>query len=112
MEDVDGFSKKHSSMKSAWRSGRFYFVNLALMQCRLLVGLSHWKEIQPWNLPKLVCKTLNTMSGELEAVFENYSECYHCPLVHRALETLRRMIQRKMVVRRAIPQVSCQSRLK
>ncbi len=44
----------------------------------------------PWGLSEL--RTARTIEYELacnwKLVFQNYSECYHCPLVHRQLDTL------------------------
>jgi len=90
MDDVPGFDKADYSLHAVnlalWEG--FIFVNLADSPILLekvfapLVGkFSHW------NLPKL--RSAKRVEYDVQAnwklIFENYSECYHCPGVHPAL---------------------------
>jgi len=93
MDDVEGFDKADYSLHAVnlalWEG--FIFVNLADSPAPLekgfvpLVGkFSHW------NLPKL--RSAKRVEYDVRAnwklIFENYSECYHCPGVHPALSKL------------------------
>ena len=93
MDKVQGFDKAEHSLhaiKLALWEG-FIFVNLADEPTPLeevfapLAGkFSHW------NLPKL--RSAKRIEYDVRAnwklIFENYSECYHCPGVHPALQKL------------------------
>ena len=93
MDEVEGFDKADYSLHAVnlalWEG--FIFVNLADSPAPLekgfvpLVGkFSHW------NLPKL--RSAKRVEYDVRAnwklIFENYSECYHCPGVHPALSKL------------------------
>ena len=93
MDDVRGFDKADYSLHSVhlalWEG--FIFVNLAdsptpLDECfaPLAGKFSHW------NLPKL--RSAKRIDYEVRAnwklIFENYSECYHCPGVHPMLSKI------------------------
>lgn len=93
MDKLDGFDKTEYSLHAVrlglWEG--FIFVNLAKDPAPLekvfapLAGkFSHW------NLPKL--RSARRIEYDVRAnwklIFENYSECYHCPLVHPALAKL------------------------
>ena len=93
MDDVPGFEKADYSLHAVelalWEG--FIFVNLADAPTPLkkvfapLAGkFSHW------NLPKL--RSARRIEYDVRAnwklIFENYSECYHCPGVHPALQKL------------------------
>ena len=93
MDDVRGFDKADYSLHSVhlalWEG--FIFVNLAVSPTPLdecfapLAGkFSHW------NLPKL--RSAKRIDYEVRAnwklIFENYSECYHCPGVHPMLSKI------------------------
>jgi Rieske 2Fe-2S family protein len=93
MDEVPGFDKADYSLHpvnlALWEG--FIFVNLADSPTPLeewfapLVGkFSHW------NLPKL--RSAKRIEYDVRAnwklIFENYSECYHCPGVHPALSKL------------------------
>ena len=93
MDDVAGFDKADYSLHAVelalWEG--FIFVNLADAPTPLeevfapLAGkFSHW------NLPKL--RSAKRIEYDVRAnwklIFENYSECYHCPGVHPALQKL------------------------
>ena len=93
MDEVQGFNKADYSLHAVnlalWEG--FIFVNLADSPTPVeevfapLAGkFSHW------NLPKL--RSAKRIEYEVRAnwklIFENYSECYHCPGVHPALSKL------------------------
>jgi len=93
MDEVDGFDKAAHSLHTVavgmWEG--FIFINLARHPKPLaeffapLVG-----KFTHWNLPKL--RSARRLEYDVRAnwklIFENYSECYHCPLVHPALSKL------------------------
>src|SRR5262249_20598363 len=90
MDEVDGFDKAahalHPVRLSLWEG--FIFVNLAPEPLPLatvfgpLVG-----KFAHWNLPAL--RSARRIEYQVRAnwklIFQNYSECYHCPLVHPTL---------------------------
>jgi Rieske 2Fe-2S family protein len=93
MDDIEGFDKAEHSLHTVnlglWEG--FIFVNLAKTSTPLeewfapLVGkFSHW------NLPQL--RSARQITYDVRAnwklIFENYSECYHCPGVHPTLAKL------------------------
>ena len=93
MDQMEGFEKAEHSLHAVnlaiWEG--FIFVNLAKKPTPLeerfapLAGkFSHW------NLPKL--RSARRIEYDVRAnwklIFENYSECYHCPGVHPALQKL------------------------
>ena len=93
MDKVEGFDKADYSLHG---------VNLALWEGFIFVNLT--KKLTPletvfapltgkfthWNLPKLrpVPRVEYDVRANWKLIFENYSECYHCPLVHPALSKL------------------------
>ena len=93
MDKVRGFDKAEYSLHSInlalWEG--FIFVNLADEPTPLeevfapLAG-----KFTHWNLPKL--RSAKRIEYDVRAnwklIFENYSECYHCPAVHPALQKL------------------------
>ncbi len=93
MLEVAGFDKSdyplHSVSMVPWEG--FLFVNLAENP----VSLEEWfaplaGKFAHWNLPQL--RSAKRIEYDVQAnwklIFENYSECYHCPLVHPALAKL------------------------
>jgi phenylpropionate dioxygenase-like ring-hydroxylating dioxygenase large terminal subunit len=93
MDNVPGFDKSDYSLHAVhvglWEG--FIFVNLADSPA----SLDEWfaplaGKFSQWNLPKL--RSAKRIDYDLEAnwklIFENYSECYHCPGVHPALSKL------------------------
>ena len=93
MDEVPGFDKARHSLRPValglWEG--FIFVNLAerpqaieRVFAPLLGKFTHW------NLPNL--RSARRIEYDVRAnwklIFENYSECYHCPLVHPALSKL------------------------
>jgi Rieske 2Fe-2S family protein len=93
MEKVEGFHKAEHSLGKVslglWEG--FIFVNLTPAPVPLekvfapLAG-----KFAHWNLPEL--RSAKRIAYDVRAnwklIFENYSECYHCPLVHPALSKL------------------------
>jgi Rieske 2Fe-2S family protein len=93
MDDVPGFNKADYSLHpvnlALWEG--FIFVNLADTP----KPLEEWFEpltgkFSHWNLSKL--RSARRIEYDVQAnwklIFENYSECYHCPGVHPALAKL------------------------
>ena len=93
MDKVGDFDKAEHSLHAVslglWEG--FIFVTLAEEPIPLetvfspLIG-----KFTHWNLPKL--RSAKRIEYDVRAnwklIFENYSECYHCPLVHPALSKL------------------------
>ncbi|HTL54687.1 MAG TPA: aromatic ring-hydroxylating dioxygenase subunit alpha [Candidatus Limnocylindrales bacterium] len=93
MEDVEGFDKAEHSLHAVsltlWEG--FIFVNLAEKPVPLVERFAPLEgKFSHWNLPKL--RSAKTIEYDVRAnwklIFENYSECYHCPLVHPELSKL------------------------
>ena len=93
MDGVPGFDKTDYSLYpvrlSLWEG--FIFVNLS--DCPTL--LDKWfaplaEKFSHWNLPILrSAKRIDyNVQANWKLIFENYSECYHCPGVHPALSKL------------------------
>ena len=93
MDKVEGFDKAEHSLHpvnlALWEG--FIFVNLASAPTpfeKLFAPLAG--KFTHWNLPKL--RSAKRIDYDVRAnwklIFENYSECYHCPLVHPALSKL------------------------
>src|SRR6266481_9256052 len=93
MDGVPGFDKADYSLYpvrlSLWEG--FIFVNLADSP----ISLDKWfaplaGKFSHWNLPML--RSAKRIDYDVQAnwklIFENYSECYHCPGVHPALSKL------------------------
>lgn len=93
MDKVQGFDKAEHSLHAIelalWEG--FIFVNLADEPALLeevfapLAG-----KFTHWNLPKLRSgkRIEYDVRANWKLIFENYSECYHCPGVHPALQKL------------------------
>lgn len=93
MNDVPGFDKSDYSLHPVhlglWEG--FIFVNLADSPA----PLEEWfgplaGKFSHWNLPRL--RSAKRIEYDVQAnwklIFENYSECYHCPGVHPVLSKL------------------------
>jgi Rieske 2Fe-2S family protein len=93
MNDVPGFDKSDYSLHPVhlglWEG--FIFVNLADSRA----PLEEWfaplaGKFSHWNLPRL--RSAKRIEYDVQAnwklIFENYSECYHCPGVHPVLSKL------------------------
>jgi Rieske 2Fe-2S family protein len=90
MDEVQDFNKADYSLHAVnlalWEG--FVFVNLA----RASAPLEQWfaplaGKFTHWNLPKLrsAKRTEYDVRANWKLIFENYSECYHCPGVHPML---------------------------
>jgi glycine betaine catabolism A len=93
MDDVLGFEKTAYSLNSVklgfWEG--FIFLNLADISAPLERWLSPLiAKFSHWNLPRL--RSARRIGYDVRAnwklIFENYSECYHCPGVHPMLSKL------------------------
>jgi Rieske 2Fe-2S family protein len=93
MDNVQGFDKREHSLHKVpvglWEG--FIFVSLAPQPEpleRVFEPLA--RKFTHWNLPQL--RSARRIEYDVRAnwklIFENYSECYHCPLVHPALARL------------------------
>ncbi|MEY2489549.1 MAG: glycine betaine catabolism [Verrucomicrobiota bacterium] len=93
MDKVPGFDKAEYSLHAVtltlWEG--FIFVNLADVPAppeEVFAPLA--AKFTHWNLPKL--RSARRVEYDVRAnwklIFENYSECYHCPGVHPALQRL------------------------
>jgi phenylpropionate dioxygenase-like ring-hydroxylating dioxygenase large terminal subunit len=93
MDKVRGFDRVEYSLHpinlALWEG--FIFVNLADDPTpleKVLASLAG--KFSHWNLPKL--RSAKRIEYDVRAnwklIFENYSECYHCPGVHPALQKL------------------------
>src|SRR5262245_19019049 len=93
MSDVPWFEKSEHPLVPAllaeWEG--FLFVNLSREAPRLDEALSPLLgRFAPWRIPTL--KTARIIEYDVAAnwklIFQNFSECYHCPPVHPALSKL------------------------
>ena len=93
MDKVEGFEKAGHSLHpvnlAIWEG--FIFVNLAEDATPLETVFAPLAgKFAHWNLPTL--RSARRIEYDVRAnwklIFENYSECYHCPLVHPALSKL------------------------
>jgi glycine betaine catabolism A len=93
MLDSAGFQREEWGLKAVGIEliDRFVLVNLAGVSAAIPPALtrlySAWK---PWGLDALI--RVGSLQYEVAAnwklLFQNYSECYHCPTVHPALNRL------------------------
>jgi Rieske 2Fe-2S family protein len=93
MDDVPGFEKANYSLHAVeltlWEG--FIFVSLADAPTPLEKAFAPLAgKFSHWNLPTL--RSAKRIEYDVHAnwklIFENYSECYHCPGVHPALQKL------------------------
>lgn len=93
MDAVKDFAKEDYSLHAVplalWEG--FIFVNLADSPAPLEDGFAPLiGKFTHWNLPQL--RSARRIEYDVRAnwklIFENYSECYHCPGVHPALQKL------------------------
>jgi Rieske 2Fe-2S family protein len=93
MDKMQGFEKAEYSLHAIelalWEG--FIFVNLAdgpIPLEKVIAPLAG--KFSHWNLPKLrsVKRIEYDVRANWKLIFENYSECYHCPGVHPALQRL------------------------
>jgi len=93
MDKVPGFVKSEHSLHrmelGLWEG--FIFVSLAQAPAPLEDFFAPFAgKFSHWNLPKL-CSARRIeyeVCANWKLIFENYSECYHCPGVHPALQKL------------------------
>lgn len=91
MDEVRGFDRENYSLRpvnlAVWEG--FIFVNLGESP----ISLEEWfrplaGKFSEWNLPQL--RSAKRVEYDVKAnwklMFENYSECYHCPGVHPQLQ--------------------------
>jgi Rieske 2Fe-2S family protein len=93
MDKVQGFDKAEYSLHavhlSLWEG--FIFVSLADAPTPLEEAFAPLAgKFTHWNLPKLrsARRIEYAVRANWKLIFENYSECYHCPGVHPALQRL------------------------
>ncbi len=90
MDEVRGFRKERYSLQpvntAVWEG--FIFVNVA----KDAMPLAEWfaplaGKFSDWNLPRLrsAKRVVYDVKANWKLMFENYSECYHCPGVHPML---------------------------
>jgi Rieske 2Fe-2S family protein len=93
MESVKGFDKAQHSLRpvnlALWEG--FIFVNLAESPAPMKIVFAPLAgKFTHWNLPRL--RSARRIEYDVRAnwklIFQNYSECYHCPLVHPALSKM------------------------
>jgi glycine betaine catabolism A len=90
MDEVKGFKKEHYSLRKVhagiWDG--FIFVNLANQPDPLEEWFAPLQEkFSQWSLPRLrsAKRVEYHVKANWKLMFENYSECYHCPGVHPML---------------------------
>ena len=90
MDEVEGFVKQEQSLCSVplglWEG--FIFVNLSEEAMALKTKFAPLQgKFTHWNLPALrpARRIEYDVASNWKLLFENYSECYHCSLVHPAL---------------------------
>jgi len=90
MDEVNGFNREQYSLRpvhaAIWEG--FIFVNLANQP----MPLEEWfaplgEKFSQWDLPRLrsAKRVEYNVKANWKLMFENYSECYHCPGVHPML---------------------------
>jgi Rieske 2Fe-2S family protein len=93
MMEVEGFDRAdyplHEALVAVWEG--FIFVNLDRnAEAFERVNAPLIARFADWDLPQL--RSAKTVEYDLacnwKLVFQNYSECYHCPLVHPQLDKL------------------------
>ena len=93
MDDVPGFDKANYPLRSphvgVWAG--FIFVTLAEMPAPLEQWFAPLAEkFSHWNMP--ILRSAKRIEYDVRAnwklMFENYSECYHCPGVHPQLQKI------------------------
>ncbi len=93
MDEVADFDKAAHSLRAAhlglWEG--FIFVNLTSDATPLETAFGPLAgRFTDWNLPDLrsAKRMVYDVRANWKLIFENYSECYHCPLVHPALSRI------------------------
>ena len=93
MQSLQNFDKSeyplHAVQLGCWEG--FIFVNLAAQPLPLAEAFAPLLgKFTHWNLPQLRAarRIIYDVRANWKLIFQNYSECYHCPLVHPALAKL------------------------
>ncbi|MEW6161158.1 MAG: SRPBCC family protein, partial [Verrucomicrobiota bacterium] len=93
MDAVEGFEKALHSLRpialEVWEG--FLFVNFSDNAPPLHTVFAPLNgKFSHWNLPTLrsARRMVYNVQANWKIIFQNYSECYHCPLVHPALSRL------------------------
>ena len=93
MDHLAGFDKAehalHELQVALWEG--FVFVNLSAAPPPLTEFFAPLRDkFEPWNISRLrtAKRILYDVRANWKLIFQNYSECYHCPLVHPALARL------------------------
>jgi len=93
MEDVPWFDRADNGLFAAaadeWQGFLFVHLGDRPPALRELLG-SLGDRFAPWNLPRLatVRRTSYDVAANWKLLFQNFSECLHCPPVHPALARL------------------------
>ena len=90
MQDVEGFDKKdyplHQASVATWEG--FIFVNIAEAPVPFEAAFAPMiGRLSRYNLPNLIVghKVRYDVAANWKLVFQNYSECLHCPTIHPEL---------------------------
>jgi glycine betaine catabolism A len=93
MGDVAGFDRSEHPLTpvatAVWNG--FVFINLAPTPVPFEQAFaSVLGKFTDWQIPRLVVAEQATyeVAGNWKLLFQNYSECYHCPTIHPALNQL------------------------
>ncbi len=93
MADVEGFDRGEHSLipvaTAVWEG--FVFINLAPNPVPFEQAFaSILTQFSAWQIARLVVARQVTyeVAGNWKLLFQNYSECYHCPTIHPALNQL------------------------
>ena len=93
MQSVAGFDKAdyplHAVGVAEWEG--FLFINLAVNRRPFhTVYAPLLDKFTRWQIPelKIVHTAVYEVAANWKSIFQNYSECYHCPTLHPALNTL------------------------
>ena len=93
MHEVEGFDKRdyplHETAIAEWQG--FLFVNIARVPDNFEQAWAPMvNRVARYNLPELVIghRVRYDVAANWKLVFENYSECLHCPMIHPELATV------------------------
>jgi Rieske 2Fe-2S family protein len=93
MQDVEGFDKReyplHAAALVEWEG--FLFVNIGAQPSRFAEEWAPMRErVARFDLPRLVVghRVVYDVRANWKLVFQNYSECLHCPVIHPELASV------------------------
>jgi Rieske 2Fe-2S family protein len=93
MQDVEGFDKREYPLHAAaiveWEG--FLFVNIGSQPSRFAEEWAPMRErVARFDLPNLVVghRVVYDVRSNWKLVFQNYSECLHCPVIHPELASV------------------------